>query len=184
MPLLCIAGLPGSGKSTVSRIIEEYGVKVFVMGDYVRRFAEQNGIPVDKAASMIRILYGTRAVAKMVLSDLAKFRGNAAVEGLRSREEYEAFKEAYPDAKLLFIVASLGERFRRLSSRGRPDDPKDLNDLLIRDYRESTFGLTDLVSLADYIIVNENVALSQLKELIAPIIREVYGINPQGQTQR
>jgi dephospho-CoA kinase len=176
VPVLCIAGLPGSGKSTVSGVLAEMGFRVFVMGDYVRAEAGRMGVSTDEAATRLRVMYGSRAVAKLTLGDVAKFKGGrVAIEGLRSREEYEAFREALGDVRLIFIVASLKTRFSRLASRGRPDDPRDPLDLMVRDYRELAFGLANLISLADYIIVNEGLSIDELRDKVRGIVREVYG---------
>lgn len=176
MTVLCIAGLPGSGKSTVSSILSELGFKVFIMGDYVRAEADKMGVSASEAATMLRVIHGSRVIARLVLKDLTKvINTKVAIEGLRSREEYEAIREAVGDARLIFVVASLRTRFNRLASRGRPDDPKSLEDLMARDYRELTFGLANLISLADYIIVNEGSTIEELRGRVMAIVREVYG---------
>lgn len=154
----------------------EMGFRVIVMGDYVRREAEKMGISTNEAATRLRLMYGSRVIARLVLQDLRGFKdGKLAIEGLRSREEYEAFKEEYGEVKLIFTVASLGVRFRRLASRGRPDDPKSIGDLIARDYRELAFGLGDLISLADYVIINEGLSMEELRSRVALIVKEVYG---------
>ena len=176
MPILCITGLPGSGKSTVSSILAEMGFRVIVMGDYVRREAEKMGVSSNEAATRLRVMYGSRIIARLVLEDLRRLNdGKVVIEGLRSREEYEAFREGLGEVKLIFTVASLGVRFRRLASRGRLDDPKSLGDLMARDYRELAFGLGDLIGLADYVIVNEGLSIEDLRSRVALIVREVYG---------
>ncbi len=154
----------------------EMGFRVIVMGDYVRREAEKMGISTNEAATRLRLMYGSRIIARLVLQDLRGLKdGRLAIEGLRSREEYEAFKEEFGEVKLIFTVASLGVRFRRLASRGRPDDPKSIGDLIARDYRELAFGLGDLISLADYVIVNEGLSMEELRSRVALIVKEVYG---------
>ena len=154
----------------------EMGFRVIVMGDYVRREAEKMGISTNEAATRLRLMYGSRIIARLVLQDLRGLKdGKLAIEGLRSREEYEVFKEEFGEVKLIFTVASLGVRFRRLASRGRPDDPKSIGDLIARDYRELAFGLGDLISLADYVIVNEGLSMEELRSRVALIVKEVYG---------
>lgn len=171
MLVIAIAGLPGSGKSTVARLLGELGFRVFVMGDYVRREAERMGISVDEAAVRIRLIHGPRIVARLVLNDiLSSGAGKVAIEGLRSVDEYYTFREVLGDVKLIFVAASLQERFRRLSARGRPDDPRSINDLIARDYRELGFGLCGLMGLADYIIVNEGVGLDELRSRVKLIV--------------
>ncbi|HID18997.1 TPA: dephospho-CoA kinase, partial [Candidatus Bathyarchaeota archaeon] len=39
-----VAGMPGSGKTTLAKVAEELGFKVIVMGDFVRAEAEHRGL--------------------------------------------------------------------------------------------------------------------------------------------
>ena len=42
--LVCVVGMPGSGKSLVSQVARELGFDVVVMGDAVREEAKRRGI--------------------------------------------------------------------------------------------------------------------------------------------
>jgi cytidylate kinase len=127
--IIGLVGLPGSGKSEAAQVAREMGLAVVVMGDVIRREAAARGLaPTDenlgRLGSMLRSQEGAIAIAKRSLQ-LARESGKdlAAIDGLRSKEEAEYFRANAQSFRLLEIWASPAVRLRRLSSRGRSDDP-------------------------------------------------------------
>jgi len=127
--IIGLVGLPGSGKSEAAQVAREMGLAVVVMGDVIRREAAIRGLaPTDenlgRLGSMLRSQEGATAIAKRSLQ-LARESGKdlAAIDGLRSKEEADYFRAKAQRFHLLEIWASPEVRLRRLSSRGRPDDP-------------------------------------------------------------
>ncbi len=99
--------------------------------------------------------------------------GNAVVEGgLRSVDELDALRERFNSVFLIYVASSMGVRFSRLKNRGRPDDPRSPSDLIARDYRELKFGLAELISRADRIILNDD-GLESLRESVRNIIQAI-----------
>jgi len=76
------------------------------------------------------------------------------VDGARSLEEAEAFREAF-DVILIAVHASPKTRFERILRRGRSDDILTWNEFVKRDRRELGFGLGSAIALADHMIINE-----------------------------
>ena len=64
-------------------------------------------------------------------------------------------------------------RYQRLTGRGRSDDPLSFSQFLLRDLRELRFGLADLLSRADYIIVNETKSIEELEQEIGKVLLEL-----------
>jgi dephospho-CoA kinase len=163
--ILCITGMPGSGKSIVSDTAKSLGFRIVSMGDVIRKEAEARGMemtPASVGALMLELREkeGPDAVAKRCLADVRKWKTPALVEGVRNPEELDYFKNC-TDILLIAVHASPATRFERLLKRARPDDPKDLATFRERDLRELRVGLGSVIAQADKMFLNEGT----LKEL-------------------
>ncbi len=151
-----ITGMPGSGKSEATEVAKSLCLSTFRMGDVIWDEAEARRI--DKTPSAIGTLMlklrreeGEDVVAKRCLQ---KIKGDAVVEGIRSLDELNYFRQ-HSDLVLVAVHASPKTRYSRLLKRGRPDDPKDWPTFLERDLRELRVGLGSVIALADHMLINE-----------------------------
>jgi dephospho-CoA kinase len=167
--VVAVAGLPGSGKTTVAKIIESYGYSYYSLGDIVRAEAQRAGTSPDKTAVVLRLEKGRRAVARGLLENM-KTSAKIVIDGLRSLEEAEALEEVFGHVFLIYVVASRRTRYTRLVGRGRVDDPVTYSQFLMRDIRELRFGLADLLARADYILVNEDKSIEELQKEISKLL--------------
>lgn len=163
--------MPGSGKTTIAKIIGEHGLTVVSMGDAVREEAEARGIGRDILA-MSRFMVGLRkelgddAVARLVDRKTRKAKGKAiVVDGVRSLREAEYFKSKGYGVTLVGVLSPISLRHSRLSDRSRPDDPKTLKELEERDRVELSVGLGEVLALSDVYILNEG-SLEDLREAV------------------
>jgi len=178
--LICVTGMPGSGKSVVSRIISTIlNAKVISMGDVVREEASRRGIPQDimsmtKFAEELRRKYGKDIVARMTLKYIEDrgLSGIIIIDGVRSLDEVKVFN-SYGKVIIVAVHASPKTRYERLRSRGRGDDPKDWNEFLVRDNRELSFGIGNVIALADIMIINESKSLEDLRNEVESKIKGV-----------
>jgi dephospho-CoA kinase len=176
MKVICICGLPGSGKTTAIEAIEGLGV-VLTMGDVVRNEAkkrnlEPSGGNIGKIAKKLREEGGPAIIAEKCV-DLIKSRKQEIifVDGVRSCSEINIFRKFWK-FPIIAIVVDEEKRFDRLLKRGRSDDPKNLEFLKERDKREIEFGLDKVIENADYIIQN-NSSIDDLKKKTRKVIIEV-----------
>ena len=176
---ICVAGMPGSGKSLVSEAARRMGLKVVVMGDAVREEALRRGLPLTRESLgelMLRLReeLGPDAVARLCMS---KVGGEEVVvfEGVRSLAEVEFFRRAFDRVYVVAVHAPPRLRFERLKARGRSDDPSTWEEFTERDVRELRVGLGDVIALADYVVVNASTpeeVLRQAATLIEGLVRE------------
>ncbi|GAB6947995.1 AAA family ATPase [Vulcanisaeta sp. JCM 16161] len=170
MLVIVITGLPGSGKTIASDVARELGLPVVTMGDVIRDEAVRSGISSSMASVTLRLRGGTRAIAYRTLEKIPKQSNVVVIDGARSIREIEAIEEALSTkVVLIYVVAPWRARFERLLRRGRPDDPKTIEDFLMRDLRELRYGLGDLIARADYILVNES-SIEEFREGVRRIL--------------
>jgi len=170
-----VAGMPGSGKATIRKIIEKMGYVAVVMGDEVRAEAERRGLkptPGNLGMIMLRLReeYGPAVVAKRCVPKIRSAKTRVVVvDGIRSLHEVEEFKRHFPDFSLIAIHSSPRTRFHRLFRRRRSDDPQNWKAFMERDSRELRVGLGSVIATADDIIVNEG-SRSQLIRTVQDVL--------------
>jgi len=175
--LICVTGMPGAGKSEVAmRIAKRLNAKLLNMGDFVRSEALRRGIPIDREnlmrlANELREEMGPDAVAKLVLASIVE--GSLyVIDGVRNLEEVDTFRSK-TSVILIAVHASPKERFKRLLSRGREDDPKNYQEFLERDLKELKLGLGNVIAMADLIVVNQGRDIESVVEEALRMIEEV-----------
>ncbi len=176
MKVIGFCGLPGSGKSTAIQSISDLG-KIVTMGDVIRNEAKKRGIEpsgenLGKIAKELRELGGPEIVAKKCV-ELINESGEEIVfvDGLRSMSEVNTFRLSW---KFPIIATDISEidRFKRLSERGRSDDPKTIEGLRERDDREINFGVKEVVDNAQYKITNIG-SVEELNEKTRKLILDI-----------
>lgn len=169
-------GLPGSGKSTAIDAIRELGV-VITMGDVIRNEARKRGLePIDDnlgiIAKELREKHGPEIIAQKCVELINDINEDVVfIDGVRSFSEINIFRKSWK-FPLIAIILDDKSRFKRLSERGRSDDPKKIEELNERDERELGFGLDDVVNKADYKISN-NSTIEDLKRKTKKIVLEI-----------
>ena len=161
MQVMGISGLPGSGKSLVSDIAIERGAMIVSMGDIIREEAKKRGESTKETAQKLREEFGQYIVSELTIKKVKKLQeedpeSKIIVEGIRSPHEVDMFKENFEDFIILSIFANPSLRFERLKLRMREDDSTDYAEFKNRDQMELDFGIGDVISLSDKIIINES----------------------------
>jgi len=171
--------MAGSGKTTLSGIIHESGIRVVTMGDVIRDLAKQQGMDptpenIGHFAENIR-KEGPDAVARRCVEMLKRGPdGTIIVDGIRSLAEVEAFKDDF-DIVLIALWASPLSRFKRLTRRGRSDDPKTWEEFKERERRELGFGIGNAIASSDYMIKNDD-GIDNLKPAFDEIMRQIKNV--------
>ncbi|MBQ2651955.1 MAG: AAA family ATPase [Methanobrevibacter sp.] len=177
MQVMGISGLPGSGKSLISDIAIEMGAIIVSMGDIIREEAKKRGEPTKETAVNLRKEFGDNIVSELTVKKIKKLQeeGNAdliIIEGIRSPHEVNMFKENFDDFIILSIFANPNLRFERLKKRMREDDSQDYAGFRKRDLTELGFGIGDVISLSDKMIINES-DIESCQEKIREFFKEI-----------
>ena len=173
-----ITGMPGAGKGVFRRTIQRLGYPFVIMGDEVREEVKRRELkptPENLAETMLNLrkIEGSAAIAKRCILKLKNQpRQVVFIDGIRSLNEVEEFKKHFPMFILITIHASPKTRYQRLVRRRRSDDPTDWDTFMERDLRELGIGMGDVISVADYMIVNEG-TIRQLKQKTLQFIKKV-----------
>ncbi|MHA2288551.1 MAG: AAA family ATPase [Promethearchaeota archaeon] len=176
MKVIGFCGLPGSGKSTVLKAIEDLGV-ILTMGDVIRNEARERGIePIDenlgKVANELREEFGQEIIAKKCVELIKNLKKNIVfIDGLRSLAEVKVFRNSWK-FPIVAVIIDDTTRIERLLNRGRPDDPKTLEEQAERDKREIAFGLNDVIDSANYKMDN-NVTKAEVRDKTRKLIIEL-----------
>lgn len=155
-----ISGLSGSGKTVAGEFFTRHGIPVIRMGEVTRKFTasrhlSQGELQEESARRTLRDEHGASVYAVRTLPAVnaaLKTSRIVAVEGLRSREEWQYFQDALPESRLLFIRTDTGIRHTRLTRR--TDRPLVADDLRIRDAWERDLGTETVQDIAQFVIEN------------------------------
>ncbi len=158
--MIIVTGMPGSGKDEFVNIAKEAGFKDLHMGNTVKEFVIANGIEMtDKAigkfASDERNKHGMDIWAKRTMEKVTD-NNKTVIDGLRNYEELQYFKKIESTISVVAIFANRKTRLERILKRDRIDDIRSEKELIERDNRELSWGIGNVIALADYMIVNDS----------------------------
>jgi len=176
--VIAVAGMPGSGKSVVMNIGLQSGYEAIIMGDEVREEAKRKNLQptpenIGKIMLELRRNEGEAVIAKRCILKIEKAKSQKVmVDGIRSLNEVEEFKEHFKTFTLIAIHSSPETRFKRLHNRQRSDDPQNWQIFRERDLRELGVGLGNAIAMAEYMVVNEG-EINPVKEQVRTVLKRV-----------
>ncbi|MEM1873879.1 MAG: AAA family ATPase [Acidilobaceae archaeon] len=181
---MAVTGLPGSGKSVVARVIaEELESPIISMGDLVREEVRRRGLELtpwtlETVATKLREEKGSLAVAYLLLEEIKRRELESqtlVVDGVRSLDEVRVLR-SLGRVCVVGVFAPPKLRLERLLRRGRAGDVKSIEEFKMRDNFNLSYGVGNLLALADYMIVNDSTLdnLVQESRRIARELRVAY----------
>ncbi len=172
-------GLSGTGKSSAIDAIRDLG-PIITMGDVVRQEAIKRGIEstdenLGKIARELREKEGQDIIAQKCVELINEIESDVIfIDGVRSLAEVNVFRDIWKFPLIATVIDEL-IRFKRLHERGRSDDPKTLEELRKRDEREVSFGLKEVVEIADYKIENTSTVEELQKKTKYVVLKIIEG---------
>lgn len=176
--IIVVTGMPGAGKDEFIRVAAQLGLSDLHMGNTVKEYAKRAGINMNDGevgtfATGEREKFGKQIWAERTLKDL-NGQKNIVIDGLRNMEELDYMREVESELVVVAIFANRHDRLERILRRKREDDIKDMNGLIHRDMRELSWGIGSVISLADYMIVNDG-TLEEFKEDSLSLLNKLLG---------
>lgn len=99
MKVYGVTGLPGSGKSIISRIAKKDGVYTVSMGDVIRKEAERQNCSTGEAAVNLRKRYGNNIVADRCIQEIFNHSRNRNNNNMHMKKMYKSDKPHHPPQK-------------------------------------------------------------------------------------
>jgi dephospho-CoA kinase len=185
--IICIVGMPGAGKSTVSDEIVKQNFTYLRFGQITLDKIKEKGLEINesnekKIREDFRKKYGMGAFAILNIPKIDNLlkESNVVADGLYSWSEYKILKEKYGDA--MYVVAVYAPpklRYERLKNRNIENDPEQRfrslteKEAKARDYAEiENLEKGGPIVMADFTIVNTG-TINELKENINKILSEL-----------
>lgn len=158
MKIFIITGMPGSGKEELLTVARGMDIPFLRMGDIVRshysKYRSKKGLTIGEYADQIRKKKGKDVWAREAMENMS---GDIfLVDGCRSMDEVDSFRTLSEDVYIIAIHSSPEARYDRLVKRGREDAPSEWVEFADRDTREMSWGLAELIALADIMLINES----------------------------
>jgi dephospho-CoA kinase len=176
-----VTGMPGAGKDVAIDVFRELGFPIIVMGDEVRAEAKRRGLQptpenVGKVMLQIRTEEGPEVLARRCIPKIKAANSPIIViDGIRSMHEVQEYRKEFPKLKVMAVHTSPHTRFKRLTKRGRSDDPQDWTTFAERDQRELGVGLGEVVATADLMVINEG-TIEGFKKKLRYLLKRKFGV--------
>ncbi|MGC8662687.1 MAG: AAA family ATPase [Candidatus Micrarchaeia archaeon] len=175
--IICITGMPGSGKSLAANYLIEKGFEAVEMGDFVREKMKTEGIEITNKnirdyALYLRKKFGKEIVAKLTINRIKGKNKNIVIVGVRSRIEIDYFKKNLGNFYVIALTAPKRLRYKRLKERGRTDDIYTIDEFNYREEKEKKYGMMSAIKSADFVISN-TASQKELKKSIDAVIASI-----------
>ena len=184
--IICITGMPGSGKSSVASILSRKGFGAVSVSKRVKEMMRRQGIRVNTKSLRdfslrLKGRRGNHIMAVEIEDQVKRKGGNVAIDSVRNMEEVHYIRNNTKGARvfLIAVTATRAERYRRMIARRRSDDIRNRNEFLSREAKEARLGVGRAILEADFIIGNTG-KMDDLRSSVAEVlklIRKGHGIN-------
>lgn len=171
--IVAITGMPGARKSDAAKIFREFGCQIFNMSSIIREeILKINEIPnpsnYHRIGVKLRKQYGPAIIAKRTLSRIPNEGLFCVIDGIRSVEEVEFFRNNSDYFRTVCVHAARSVRFSRMRERSGPElDTQE--DLVHQDYNDLCLGLGRVIALSDFMIINGNYTSSPFEEEVKKV---------------
>ena len=168
---IIIIGPSNSGKTTIGKWLASYTGRQHVeLSDYVwnkYNSAKETGSIIDFVDNIWRTDKTKTIFADELIEEHEKNKlGPLVICGPRCDDEVARLKQYFKNAIVIGIEADASKRFKRLKIRKRDRYTMTMEEFLLKDYREYSWGMSlALGNMTDFLIVN-NGTLKELNETL------------------
>ncbi len=177
--ILCLTGLPGSGKSTAAEIFSRMGFEVFegstaIKDEMKKKGAEITPSNIESFTNKMKSEHGKAFFAAITGERVkaAEQDHDILVIGFRSVAEFEELERVLgSNIPLIVLTTPEGMRFERLSER-KVMAIKSKDEFITRDRSNIGQGILKLIGRADYLISNTG-SKDELEESIIELLEQI-----------
>lgn len=179
--IICLTGMPGSGKTEVAKMLEDKGFRVFEMSSVIKEMMREKGIEtsvknIEDFAMGSRRKRGMAIFAVELARRIKVKKGqDVLISGMRNMDEFAYLKRYFKSMVIIALAAPKRIRFQRLRKR----DPKHVITYKEFVYREKTNvkeGMEGALRHADYIILNTG-SFAELKRGVAYLLKSLEKVS-------
>ncbi len=196
--IVCVAGMPGAGKSVVSDELVKNGFAFFRFGQITLDLVKEKNLEVNEANERkiregLRKKYGLGAFARLNISKIDELikKSNVVGDGLYSWSEYKILKEKYGEAMYLVAVYAPPKlRYERLENRSVINDDKQRfrnftkKEARARDYAEiENLEKGGPIAMADFTIINTG-TIDEVKKKTREILSQIKNSNDSDKNKK
>ena len=177
--ILGIAGEIASGKGTTAQYLtEKHSASTYRFSTALRDLAnrmylEESRENLQKLSTIFRENFDDNILSMVIYKDVERDKGQViAIDGVRRMADIE-FLKRLPEFKLVYIDASMENRYQRITKRGEnvDDNSKTFEDFKKDHEREAELQIKDLKNKADFVVDNNGT----MEELYAQIDKIIQG---------
>ena len=177
LKVIAISGMPASGKSTVSKILNKKGVKLIHLGDFIWNYLKEQHIRRTQETGNMASLYFWAQYKDIPIAEWAyeqimkKDSEIYIIDGIRAVEEVQFFRHKFKNNFLLVSVLA-SPKIRKSREEKRKRFRKI--DFEVRDKEELTIGVGEVIAISDYYI-DGNKTKKEVKKQAEAIFKEILG---------
>lgn len=175
--------MPGSGKTTVANVAKDLGIFTITTGDIIREEIKRRGLEYNetndqKIGDWFHKYGRERELMRRVIDKIitANHPDPIVIEGLRSPEQINELKKRLWREKLSILTVHCSPNLRREREKNRPRfNKKGYRHIIMRDKRELSRGLGNLIAMADYVVINDK-SLEEFKRTVKDKLIKILNI--------
>jgi dephospho-CoA kinase len=173
--IICLTGMPGSGKSTVSDMLKDKGFAIIELSSQLKRLMNICGTPFNmqnREAFTVKLkkAFGRDILAKLSTEAVTRSKGNVAISGVRNTAELAYIRTLNPNVAMIALSVPKNVRYDRIIRRKAGLKTSSYREFEWRDRRNVALGMLQVIRSADYTLPNTG-TLAQLRSNLDVLLR-------------
>ncbi len=178
--LICITGLPGSGKTEAIEFFKSKGIPEVSFSNIINYYVDEQGLEHTEAVhSKLRVEFRQKhgpacmaILSEQKIRDMLKDHAMGVIGGMYTLDEYTFVKEHFKDVLVVVLAIHTDKSIRYERSKGREyrrglsSVERDLNQL-------TQLNMGNLIAFADYMVKN-NFSLVEFHDKLEEVYRSIY----------
>ncbi len=185
--ILAFVGMPGSSKTQIAkehfRTAQHIELSNAIANELLKTGKALTPSNFSNMAKELRDKYGPYVILERSLTNIPSQleEGIVIIDGLRTRDEWRWLIDHFENSFLVAIHSSPKVRYERLlknkldayEDRNNKQPPMNIEECEHLDSKNLELGVGDLISIADYVIINDEFQEYKLAHQVRQIINHI-----------